>query len=149
TRGLMLSVPAGCPEWAGESRSCLRLHVRRGRAPDGAGLRGAAPARPQRPDAPRLDYFEIHEFAPQVLATLKAWEDADLCRDRLGRSTPLGPIDRSRLNVTGSSLAAGHPFAATGPRIVAKLAKLLTEKGSGADLDLRAGRPGRNAILER
>ena len=73
-----------------------------------------------------FDYYEIHEaFAAQVLCTLKAWEDADYCRERLGLEAPLGAIDRSKLNVKGSSLAAGHPFAATGGRILAHLAKLL------------------------
>ncbi|MGH3981467.1 MAG: acetyl-CoA C-acetyltransferase [Pseudonocardiaceae bacterium] len=73
-----------------------------------------------------LDLFEIHEaFASQVLATLKAWEDADYCKRELGLDAPLGPVHRDKLNVTGSSLAAGHPFAATGARIVATLAKLL------------------------
>jgi acetyl-CoA C-acetyltransferase len=99
-----------------------------------------------------FDFYEIHEaFASQVLATLKAWEDPDFCRDRLGRSAPLGPIDRSRLNVNGSSLAAGHPFAATGARIVATLAKLLAEKGSGRGLIsiCAAGGQGVVAILER
>ncbi len=64
-----------------------------------------------------------------MLATLKAWEDPEFCRDRLGLDGPLGSIDRSRLNVNGSSLAAGHPFAATGGRIVATLAKLLAREG--------------------
>ena len=73
-----------------------------------------------------LDLYEIHEaFASTVLTTLKAWESEEFCRRRLGRSAPLGAIDRDRLNVTGSSLAAGHPFAATGGRLVATLAKLL------------------------
>ncbi|MDQ3760806.1 MAG: acetyl-CoA C-acetyltransferase [Actinomycetota bacterium] len=73
-----------------------------------------------------LDLIEIHEaFASQVLATLKAWEDAEYCKRELGLDAPLGSIDRHKLNVTGSSLAAGHPFAATGGRIVATLAKLL------------------------
>ncbi|MEE1651951.1 acetyl-CoA C-acetyltransferase [Brachybacterium sp. J144] len=76
-----------------------------------------------------LDLYEIHEaFAGTVLSTLRAWESEEFCRTRLGRSTPLGAIDRSRLNVSGSSLAAGHPFAATGGRIVATLAKLLHER---------------------
>lgn len=76
-----------------------------------------------------LDLYEIHEaFASTVLTTLKAWESEEFCRERLGRSAPLGAIDRSRLNVTGSSLAAGHPFAATGGRLVATLAKLLHER---------------------
>lgn len=80
-----------------------------------------------------FDLLEIHEaFAATVLTTLQAWEDADFCRDRLGLEEPLGPVDVGRLNVTGSSLATGHPFAATGGRIVATLAKLLHEKGSGA-----------------
>jgi acetyl-CoA C-acetyltransferase len=99
-----------------------------------------------------FDYYEIHEaFASQVLATLKAWEDPAFCRDKLGRDAALGPIDRSRLNVTGSSLAAGHPFAATGARIVATLAKLLAEKGSGRGLIsiCAAGGQGVVAILER
>jgi acetyl-CoA C-acetyltransferase len=98
-----------------------------------------------------FDFYEIHEaFASTVLATLKAWEDPAFSRDRLGLSKPLGPIDRSRLNVTGSSLAAGHPFAATGGRIVATLAKLLAEKGSGRGLIsiCAAGGQGVVAILE-
>jgi acetyl-CoA C-acetyltransferase len=79
-----------------------------------------------------FDYYEIHEaFAAQVLCTLKAWEDPEFCRERLGRDEPLGPIDRGTLNVNGGSLAAGHPFAATGGRIVAGLAKQLHEDGGG------------------
>jgi acetyl-CoA C-acetyltransferase len=79
-----------------------------------------------------FDLYEIHEaFAAQVLCTLRAWEDPVFCRERLGREAPLGPIDRERLNVNGGSLAAGHPFAATGGRIVAALAKALHERGSG------------------
>jgi acetyl-CoA C-acetyltransferase len=79
-----------------------------------------------------FDLYEIHEaFAAQVLCTLRAWEDAKFCRERLGREQPLGVIDRERLNVNGGSLAAGHPFAATGGRIVAGLAKALHERGSG------------------
>ena len=79
-----------------------------------------------------FDFYEIHEaFASQVLATLKAWEDPIFCKERLGLDAPLGAIDRSKLNVNGSSLAAGHPFAATGGRIVATLAKLLAEAGPG------------------
>jgi acetyl-CoA C-acetyltransferase len=79
-----------------------------------------------------FDLYEIHEaFAAQVLCTLRAWEDPAFCRDRLGREEPLGAIDRERLNVNGGSLAAGHPFAATGGRIVAGLAKALHERGSG------------------
>ncbi|MGE8373245.1 MAG: acetyl-CoA C-acetyltransferase, partial [Pseudomonas putida] len=82
-----------------------------------------------------FDYYEIHEaFAAQVLCTLKAWEDADYCRERLGLDAPLGAIDRSKLNVKGSSLAAGHPFAASGGRILANLAKLLATAGEGRGL---------------
>ena len=78
-----------------------------------------------------FDYYEIHEaFAAQVLATLKAWESEDYCRRRLGRSQALGSIDRAKLNVKGSSIAFGHPFAATGARIIAVLAELLHD-GSG------------------
>jgi acetyl-CoA C-acetyltransferase len=79
-----------------------------------------------------FDYYEVHEaFASQVLATLKAWESAEFCKERLGLEAPLGSIDRDKLNVNGSSLAAGHPFAATGGRIVATLAKLLASSGAG------------------
>lgn len=98
-----------------------------------------------------FDFYEIHEaFASQVLATLTAWEDADFAKTRLGRDEPLGPIDRTKLNVNGSSLAAGHPFAATGARIVATLAKLLHEKGAGRGLIsiCAAGGQGVTAILE-
>nr|WP_314583724.1 acetyl-CoA C-acetyltransferase [uncultured Pseudomonas sp.] len=99
-----------------------------------------------------FDYYEIHEaFAAQVLCTLKAWEDADYCKTRLGLDVPLGSIDRSKLNVKGSSLAAGHPFAATGGRIVANLAKLLSVAGQGRGLIsiCAAGGQGVTAILER
>src|SRR3954453_5259469 len=99
-----------------------------------------------------FDFYEIHEaFASQVLATLKAWEDPIFCKERLGLDVPLGEIDRSRLNVHGSSLAAGHPFAATGGRIVATLAKLLAQKGSGRGVIsiCAAGGQGVTAILER
>jgi acetyl-CoA C-acetyltransferase len=99
-----------------------------------------------------FDFYEIHEaFASQVLATLAAWESAEFCREKLGLDAPLGSIDRDKLNVTGSSLAAGHPFAATGARIVATLAKLLAEKGSGRGLIsiCAAGGQGVAAILER
>jgi acetyl-CoA C-acetyltransferase len=82
-----------------------------------------------------FDLYEIHEaFAAQVLATLKAWNDPVFCKERLGRAKPLGELDRSKLNVNGGSLAAGHPFAATGGRIVASLAKALNERGSGRGL---------------
>jgi len=99
-----------------------------------------------------FDYYEIHEaFAAQVLCTLKAWEDADYCRERLGLEAPLGAIDRSKLNVKGSSLAAGHPFAATGGRILANLAKLLATAGKGRGLIsiCAAGGQGVTVIVER
>ena len=99
-----------------------------------------------------FDYYEIHEaFAAQVLCTLRAWESADYCRNRLGLDKPLGSIDPARFNVNGSSLAAGHPFAATGARIVATLAKMLEDKGSGRGLIsiCTAGGMGVTAILER
>ena len=98
-----------------------------------------------------FDFYEIHEaFASQVLATLKAWEDPDFCAQKLGRPASLGAIDRSRLNVNGGSLAAGHPFAATGGRIVAGLAKALNERGGGRGLIsiCAAGGQGVVAILE-
>ncbi|GAA3998662.1 acetyl-CoA C-acetyltransferase [Allokutzneria multivorans] len=99
-----------------------------------------------------FDFYEVHEaFASQVLSTLKAWEDPGYCKEKLGLDAPLGPIDKAKLNVNGSSLAAGHPFAATGGRIVATLAKLLAEKGSGRGLIsiCAAGGQGVTAILER
>jgi acetyl-CoA C-acetyltransferase len=99
-----------------------------------------------------FDFYEIHEaFASQVLSTLKAWEDETFCKERLGRKKALGSIDRSKLNVKGSSLAAGHPFAATGGRIIANAAKLLNEKGSGRALIsvCAAGGQGVVAILEK
>jgi acetyl-CoA C-acetyltransferase len=99
-----------------------------------------------------FDFYEIHEaFASQVLATLKAWEDPVFCKERLGLDAPLGAIDRDRLNVNGSSLAAGHPFAATGGRIVATLATLLDRNGGGRGLIsiCAAGGQGVVAILEK
>ena len=99
-----------------------------------------------------FDFYEIHEaFAAQVLCTLRAWESTDYCRDRLGRDAPMGTIDPAKLNVNGSSLALGHPFAATGARVVATLARLLEEKGSGRGLIsiCTAGGMGVTAILER
>ena len=99
-----------------------------------------------------FDFYEIHEaFASQVLATLKVWEDEVFCKERLGLDAPLGAIDRAKLNVAGSSLAAGHPFAATGGRIIANLAKLLDEKGSGRGVIsiCAAGGQGVTAILEK
>ena len=99
-----------------------------------------------------FDYYEIHEaFAAQVLSTLKAWEDPKFCKDHLGLDAPLGSIDRTKLNVKGSSLAAGHPFAATGGRIIATAAKLISQKGSGRVLVsiCAAGGQGVTAIIEK
>ena len=99
-----------------------------------------------------FDFYEIHEaFASQVLSTLAAWEDEKFCQERLGLDAPLGSIDRSKLNVNGSSLAAGHPFAATGGRILATAAKLLDQKGSGRALIsiCAAGGQGVTCILEK
>jgi acetyl-CoA C-acetyltransferase len=98
-----------------------------------------------------FDIYEIHEaFAAQVLCTLKAWESEDYCRSKLGRGA-LGAIDRRKMNPKGSSVALGHPFAATGARIVAMLAKQLAERGSGRGLIsiCTAGGMGVTAILER
>jgi acetyl-CoA C-acetyltransferase len=99
-----------------------------------------------------FDFYEIHEaFAAQVLCTLKAWESEEFCTTKLGMDGALGAIDRSKLNVVGSSLALGHPFAATGARIVATAAKLLKEKGQGRVLIsiCTAGGMGVAAIVER
>ena len=99
-----------------------------------------------------FDYYEIHEaFAAQVLATLAAWEDETFCKEKLGLAGALGSIDRSKLNVKGSSLATGHPFAATGGRIIATLAQLLEQKGEGRGLIsiCAAGGQGITAILEK
>jgi acetyl-CoA C-acetyltransferase len=99
-----------------------------------------------------FDVYEIHEaFAAQVLCTLAAWESAEYCRDRLGLAAPLGAIDPAKINPTGSSLATGHPFAATGARIVATAAKQLAERGGGRCLVsiCTAGGMGVTAILER
>jgi acetyl-CoA C-acetyltransferase len=98
-----------------------------------------------------FDFYEIHEaFAAQVLCTLKAWNDPAYCKEQLGKDQPLGEIDRSKMNVKGSSLAVGHPFAATGARITAHLAKLLHAKGSGRGLIsiCTAGGMGVAAIME-
>jgi len=99
-----------------------------------------------------FDLYEIHEaFAAQVLCTLRAFESADYCRDYLGLDAPLGSIDADKLNPLGSSLATGHPFAATGARIVASAAKQLAERGTGRALIsiCTAGGMGVAAILER
>jgi acetyl-CoA C-acetyltransferase len=98
-----------------------------------------------------FDFYEIHEaFAAQTLATLAAWESPEFCRDKLGRAAPLGAIDRNKLNVNGGSVAIGHPFAATGTRLLASLAKALHEKGSGRGLIsvCTAGGMGVTAIVE-
>ena len=98
-----------------------------------------------------FDFYEIHEaFAAQTVATLKAWQSEEFCRERLGRNKAMGPIDLSRLNVKGGSIAIGHPFAATGARIVGTMAKLLGEKGSGRGLIsiCTAGGMGVTAIIE-
>jgi len=99
-----------------------------------------------------FDFYEIHEaFAAQVLCTLQAWQSAEFCRDRLGLAVPLGTIDRAKLNVKGSSLAVGHPFAATGTRILATLAKLIDQRGGGRGLVsvCTAGGMGVTAIVEK
>jgi acetyl-CoA C-acetyltransferase len=100
-----------------------------------------------------FDFYEIHEaFAAQVLCTLAAWESPQFCRERLGLEAPLGAIERAKLNVVGSSVAIGHPFAATGARIVATLAKLLAEHPKskrGLVSVCTAGGMGVTAILER
>ena len=99
-----------------------------------------------------FDLFEIHEaFAAQTLATLKAWESVDFCRDKLGRDEALGSIDRTLLNTKGGSVAIGHPFAATGARLLAALAKMLNEKSSGRGLIsvCTAGGMGVTAIVEK
>jgi len=98
-----------------------------------------------------FDFYEIHEaFAAQTIATLKAWQSEKFCRDKLGRNEPMGPIDLSRLNMKGGSIAMGHPFAATGARIIGSLAKMLGEKGSGRGLIsvCTAGGMGLSAIME-
>ena len=99
-----------------------------------------------------FDIYEIHEaFAAQVLCTLRAWESEDYCRQRLGLDAPLGRIDPEKINPVGSSLATGHPFAATGARIVATVAKQLAERGGGRALVsiCTAGGMGVVAIVER
>ncbi len=98
-----------------------------------------------------FDFYEIHEaFAAQTIATLKAWQSEPFCRARLGRNKPLGPIELAKLNVKGGSLAIGHPFAATGARVIATMAKLLKQKGSGRGLlsVCTAGGMGVTAIME-
>lgn len=102
-------------------------------------------------DLQDFDFYEIHEaFAAQTIATLRAWESEAFCRQRLGRSQPMGPIDPAKMNVNGGSIAMGHPFAATGARIVGTLAKMLQQKGRGRGLIsvCTAGGMGVTAILE-
>jgi acetyl-CoA C-acetyltransferase len=99
-----------------------------------------------------FDFYEIHEaFAGQVLCTLKAWENADYCKNVLGLDKTLGPIDRSKMNVKGGSVALGHPFGATGARVLGTMSKLLSEKGSGKGLIsvCTGGGMGVTAIVER
>jgi len=100
-----------------------------------------------------FDYYEIHEaFAAQLLCTLKAWESREYCRDVLGLPAPLGSIDRARLNVKGGSVGIGHPFAATGTRILATLAKILAGDAHakrGLISVCTAGGMGVTAIVER
>lgn len=156
-------------EWAEENKLPVRaylvdsetasvdfVHGHDGRTPDGL-LMAPTYAVPRLLERNGLtlqdfDFYEIHEaFASQVLATLAAWESDEYCTERLGLDKALGSIDRAKLNVHGSSLAAGHPFAATGGRILAAAAKLLEEKGSGRALIsiCAAGGQGITAIVER
>jgi acetyl-CoA C-acetyltransferase len=135
-----------------EAQTAAVDHVHRG---EGL-LMAPVYAMPRMLDRARLslqdfDLYEIHEaFAAQVLCTLKAWADPVFCRERLGRDAPLGEIDADKLNVNGGSLAAGHPFAATGGRIVGGLAKALHERGSGRGVVsiCAAGGQGVVAVLE-
>jgi len=102
-------------------------------------------------DLQDFDFYEIHEaFAAQTIATLKAWQSEAFCRQKLGRNEAMGPIDLMKLNVKGGSIAIGHPFAATGARIIATMAKMLHEKGSGRGLVsvCTAGGMGVTAIME-
>ena len=156
-------------EWAEENKLPVRaylvdsetaavdfVHGHDGRTPDGL-LMAPTYAVPRLLERNGLtlqdfDFYEIHEaFASQVLATLAGWESDEYCTERLGLDKALGSIDRSKLNVNGSSLAAGHPFAATGGRILAATAKLLEQKGSGRALIsiCAAGGQGVTAIVER
>jgi acetyl-CoA C-acetyltransferase len=99
-----------------------------------------------------FDFYEIHEaFAGQVLCTLKAWESLEYCQKELGLATALGSIDRKRMNVKGGSVAIGHPFGATGARIISSMAKILSQHGKGRGLVsvCTAGGMGVAAIIER
>src|SRR5580658_2219229 len=153
------------PEWAAQRHLPVQAYLRYGKAwaVDFAGGKEGLLMAPTYAVAAMLrdaaltlqdfDYYEIHEaFEAQVLCTLKAWESADYCRDTLGLSTALGSIDRAKLNVKGGSVAIGHPFAATGTRILATLAKLLAADASakrGLMSLCTAGGMGVTAILER
>jgi len=156
------------PEWAAKRNLPVLAYLSYGKvwAVDFAGLKGAREGLLMAPTyaVPAMlqdagitlhdfDYYEIHEaFAAQVLCTLKAWESAEYCRDVLGLPAVLGSIDRSRLNVKGGSVALGHPFAATGTRIVATLAKILAGDPSakrGLISVCTAGGMGVTAIVER
>ena len=99
-----------------------------------------------------FDFYEIHEaFAAQTLATIGAWESKEFCQTKLGRNKAMGSLDQKKLNIKGGSLAIGHPFAATGARVVATMSKLLREKGNGRGLIsiCTAGGMGVTAIMER
>lgn len=153
------------PEWAQQRNLPVQAYLRHGKAwavDFASGKEGllmaptyavAAMLRDAQLTLQDFDYYEIHEaFEAQVLCTLKAWESADYCRDTLGLDAPLGSIDRSKLNVKGGSVAIGHPFAATGTRILAALAKLLAADSSakrGLISVCTAGGMGVTAIVER
>jgi acetyl-CoA C-acetyltransferase len=153
------------PEWAAQRNLPVQAYLRFGKAwaVDFAGGKEGLLMAPTYAVAAMLrdagltlqdfDYYEIHEaFEAQVLCTLKAWESADYCRDVLGLAAPLGSIDRAKLNVKGGSVAIGHPFAATGTRILATLAKLLAGDASakrGLISVCTAGGMGVSAIVER
>lgn len=157
------AVLLGSEEWAQENNLPVLAYLRYGKcaavefvAKEGLLMAPAYSASEMLKDADLgfadFDFFEIHEaFAAQVLATLAAWEDTDFCRDRLGRSSPLGSIDRSKLNIKGGSVAMGHPFAATGARILGSLAKILDQAGQGRGLIsvCTAGGMGVTAIVEK
>jgi acetyl-CoA C-acetyltransferase len=153
------------PEWAAQRNLPVQAYLRYGKAwavDFATGKEGllmaptyavAAMLRDAGLTLQDFDYYEIHEaFEAQVLCTLKAWELADYCRDTLGLSAALGSIDRSKLNVKGGSVAIGHPFAATGTRILAALAKLLAADANakrGLISVCTAGGMGVSAIVER
>jgi acetyl-CoA C-acetyltransferase len=153
------------PEWAAQRNLPVQAYLRFGKAwavDFASGKEGllmaptyavAAMLRDAGLTLQDFDYYEIHEaFEAQVLCTLKAWESADYCRDVLGLTAPLGTIDRAKLNVKGGSVAIGHPFAATGTRILATLAKLLAGDANakrGLISVCTAGGMGVSAIVER